>query len=55
MEHPEKKSGENNFAKFILLSVATALVLVLVGLYLYRSTGTEDLDRSLPKYVRGGE
>ncbi|MCL1929939.1 hypothetical protein FWF93_02275 [Candidatus Saccharibacteria bacterium] len=53
MGQPEKKSGENNFAKFILFCVIIALILVTLGLCLYRSTGTQDLDRSLPKYVLG--
>jgi hypothetical protein len=51
MEQPEKKLVESNFAKFILLTVVIALILVLIGLCLYRVTGTENLDRSLPKYV----
>jgi hypothetical protein len=51
MEQPEKKTGESNFAKFIFISVVASLILVLIGLYLYRTTGTQDLDRSLPKYV----
>jgi hypothetical protein len=51
MEQSEKKPGENNFAKFISICVVISLILVSLGLCLYRATGTEDLDRSLPKYV----
>jgi len=51
MEQPEKKFSENNFAKFITMIVIIAFILVFISLYLYYTTGTEDLDRSLPKYV----
>jgi len=55
MEQPENKPENNNFAHFILLCVIVAVVLVCIGLYLYKSTGTQDLDRSLPDYVKQTE
>jgi hypothetical protein len=51
MNEVENPHSETHFAVFICIVVAVAIIISLVGIYVYQHDGTVDLDRSLPRYM----
>ena len=50
MEKVEKE-GSSQLGLFLMLVLMLASVAVILGMFLYKASGSEDLDRSLPRYM----
>jgi hypothetical protein len=55
MKEKENTYQEARFAIFICIVVGVAIIISLIGIFVYQHDGTVDLDRSLPRYINASK